>query len=52
MLITRSLTSAVDRLQLQEGDLIVLASDGLWDNLFPAEILKFLVCHININVHV
>eukprot|EP00667_Euglena_gracilis_P010299 EG_transcript_10483 len=33
---------AVDRLQLQEGDLIVLASDGLWDNLFPAEILKFL----------
>ncbi|CAG9316811.1 unnamed protein product [Blepharisma stoltei] len=29
-------------LKVKAGDLIIMASDGLWDNVFPKEILAFL----------
>uniref|UniRef100_A0A7S4GLE4 Protein phosphatase n=1 Tax=Eutreptiella gymnastica TaxID=73025 RepID=A0A7S4GLE4_9EUGL len=38
--------SAVSSVQLQEGDLVVLGSDGLFDNLFPNEIAE-IVSHAN-----
>eukprot|EP00667_Euglena_gracilis_P008305 EG_transcript_8403 len=34
--------SVVEHFQLQDGDLIVVGSDGVWDNLFVEEVLKIL----------
>mmetsp|Transcript_4864 Transcript_4864/g.20954 ORF Transcript_4864/g.20954 Transcript_4864/m.20954 type:complete len:234 (+) Transcript_4864:810-1511(+) len=30
------------RFQLEEGDWVILASDGLWDNVYPAEIVRLI----------
>jgi len=34
--------SVVQHFQLMEQDIIVMGTDGLWDNLFPSEIIKFV----------
>eukprot|EP00667_Euglena_gracilis_P020716 EG_transcript_22468 len=34
--------AAVSSVQLQEGDLVVMGSDGLFDNLFPTEIAQIV----------
>ena len=35
--------------QLNEGDLIILATDGLWDNLNDAQLLEILNTDIKVN---
>jgi serine/threonine protein phosphatase PrpC len=34
--------SVVDNFQLAEGDVVILATDGVWDNLFDDEIIELV----------
>lgn len=40
-------SAVVQKHKIQENDIVIVATDGLWDNLYPEQICKLLKAYIN-----